>query len=131
MREFDSGRTFEVSGRKQAKDATVSDIKASPERGKKRLIVREKSARGQSCAIDIPISESKHIERKEAYSFLVEEKTEDRYGNSGRKKNTGYKTYYCDEKPEKYGTERRSTYKSFEGTRSKDEGKSSSGRHQF
>lgn len=118
--------SFEGSGHKDIKNGTVSDIKASPERGKKRLIVREKSALGQSCAIDIPISESKKIERKETYSFHVEEKTEDRYGSAGRQKKTGFKTYYCDETPEKYGGGGHCQYKSFESS-----SRLSSGRTKF
>lgn len=113
MTDYSMGGRFSVEGSvpKDIKNGTVSDIKASPEKGKKRIIAREKSAFGQCFAVDIPVKEAKNIERKEAYSFQVQEKEENRYG--GRKKQTGFKTYYCDEVPEKYGGGAKSQFKSF------------------
>lgn len=102
--------SMEGSGPKNIKNGTVSDIKAAPERGKKRIIVREKSARAQSFAVDIPMKEARQIERKEAYAFDVREKPEKSYG---REKKTGFKTYYCDEAPEKYGGSGGQQFKDF------------------
>lgn len=106
---------FSKSGKSDIKHATVSDIKASTERGKKRLIVREKSARGQSFAIDIPMSEAKKIERKKSYEFQVEDKPAKAYGG-GRTKKTGYRIYNCDEAPEEYSGRNNCQYKDFSST---------------
>jgi len=88
------GNAASGSGPKNIKNGTVSDIKASPERGKKRIIVREKSARAQSFAVDIPMREARDVEPKESYSFDVKEKPIKPYGSD---KKTGFKSYYCDE----------------------------------
>ena len=57
------------------KNGTVSGIKVSPgDMSKKRVTVREKSARGQIFTVDIPAREARDLERKEAYSFRVEKK---------------------------------------------------------
>lgn len=110
---FRSGRKdiFGKDGDSEIKNATVSDIKASPERGKKRIIAREKSARGQSFAIDIPMQEAKKIERKKSYEFHVEDKPEKNYG--ARQKKTGYRVYNCDEMPEEFNGKNNCSYKSF------------------
>lgn len=104
------GNSSASSGPKNIKNGTVSDIKASPERGKKRIIVREKSARAQSFAVDIPMREARNVERKESYSFDVKEKPIKPYGSD---KKTGFKSYYCDEAPEKYGGGGGQQFKSF------------------
>lgn len=99
-----SGRySFETSGKKELMCGTVKDIKASPEGGKKRLIVKEKGASNKSFAVDIDMMDAKNLKRKETYAFQVEEKSDDRYGSQGRKKESGFRTYYCDTTPEKYG----------------------------
>lgn len=95
--------SFETSGRKETVCGTVKDIKDSPEKGKKRLIVKQKGSSTQSCAVDVDIENTKKVKRKEAYAFQVEEKDDDRYGGQGRKKDTGFRTYYCDSVPESYG----------------------------
>ncbi len=116
MGSFRSGRKdiFGLDSKSEIKNGTVSDIKASPERGKKRIIAREKSARGQSFAVDIPMKEARKIERKETYSFNVEDKPAKNYG--ARVKKTGFRTYNCDEMPEDYSGKNHCPYKSFSGT---------------
>jgi hypothetical protein len=102
---------------KEEKHGTVRNIKGSPEKGKKRLMVREKSSGGRSFAVDIDINAARKIERKETYTFQVEEKhSDDRYGSMGRKKSSGFKTYYCDEAPEKYGGGGGANFKSFDSS---------------
>lgn len=114
---FRSDRTdiFDTRAETQVKNGTVSEVRASPERGKKRFIVREKSARGQSFAVDIPMSEARHVERKETYSFNVQDKPAKAYGG-GREKKTGFRSYNCDEAPSQYEGKNNCPYKSFSGT---------------
>ena len=116
MSEFGTGKTFSSGvSVKETKNMTVTNIKGSPEKGMKRLIVREKSGMRRSAGVDIPIKEAKNVERKETYSFKVEEKSETRYGRQSNKSSSasGFKTYYCDEAPEKYGGGGKSQFKSF------------------
>ena len=113
---FRSDRTdiFDNRGSSEIKNGTVSDIKASPERGKKRVIVREKSARAQSFAVDIPMREAREIERKETYSFRVENKPAKSYGGS-REKKIGFRAYNCDEAPTAYKGKDNCPFRSFDG----------------
>lgn len=118
MEGFRSGRKDIFQGERitEKKSATVSDIKASPEKGKKRVIAREKSARGQCFAMDVPIREARMIERKKTYVFDVEEKPAKSYGG-GRAKKTGFRTYNCDSAPMDYSQRDTCPYKSFSGGR--------------
>lgn len=117
-------------GPKQEKHGTVRSIKGSPEKGKKRLVIREKSTGGRSCSIDIDIKAAKKIERKKAYTFRVDEKnSDDRYGSMGRKKNAGHKVYDCSDAPMDYaGGAIGKTFKSFDDSNRM---KTSSGRTRF
>lgn len=99
-----------------SKNAVVSDIKASPEKGKKRIIAREKSARGQSFAMDIPMREARDIERKRAYTFDVYDKPSKSYGGGGREKKIGYRAYNCDDAPCDYTGGDHQQFKSFSNT---------------
>ena len=110
---------------KAEKHGTVRAIKGSPEKGKKRLLVREKSTGGRCCSIDIDIKAAKKVERKKDYTFRVDEKhSDDRYGSMGRKKNSGHRIYDCSDAPTEYaGGGIGSTFKSFDdGNRMKTKG---------
>ncbi|MCI5060986.1 MAG: hypothetical protein MRY79_07935 [Alphaproteobacteria bacterium] len=135
-----AGRGNELEGNAKAEtiNATVRDIKASPEKGCKRLIVQEKGTHRKPCAIDLDMKQLSKVKRKEDYSFIVEEKTEDRYGGgSGARRNSTFKRYYCDQSPEKYHGSGGSGngFKDFSGSgrlnSSGKKGKGSSGRTQF
>lgn len=97
------GDSLEGNPNIQKMHATVRDIKNSPEKGCKRLIVQEKGTIKKPCAIDLDMKQLSKVKRKGNYSFLVEEKTEDRYGSGGSGRRTeNFKRYYCSQKPEVY-----------------------------
>ncbi len=99
-----SGRYgFGGGGDKEKLTGRIEDIKAAPQHGEKRLIVRDKQA-NKSVAIDIPTSESLGLERKETYHFMVEEKHARRDGQGGRAMTPTQRTYQCDDRPAEYGS---------------------------
>lgn len=89
----------------------VTQIKASPEKGKKRLIVKSKTGMRKAVGVDVEAKNASHIKRKEDYTLIVKEKDEHNY--SGRPKASGFKTYSTDEKPEIYRREPESGFKDF------------------
>ena len=101
MSGFIKKQCFGSRERKDELSGRVTDIKASPERGYKRVIVRERTYAGQSCAIDIPYKEARDIKRKESYSFDVTQKQEKTYGGA-RARSDSFKTYYCEDSPRDY-----------------------------
>ncbi len=97
-------RTQEIHGR-------VTQVKASPEKGKKRLIVKSKTGMRKAVGVDIEAKHAAGIKRKENYTIQVKEKDEHNY--SGRPKASGFKTYSTDKKPEIYSRKAESGFKDF------------------
>lgn len=97
-------KTEEIHGR-------VTQIKASPEKGKKRLIVKTKTGMRKAIGVDVEAKNATHIKRKEDYTIMVKEKDEHNY--SGRSKVSGFKTYSTDEKPEIYSRKAESGFRDF------------------
>lgn len=111
------GSSSDNDGPKEIKNGTVTSVRGSPQKGKMRLSVRDKSSRGQAYVIDIPMKHASKVERKETYSFEVQEETEDRYGRPIARKKVGLQTYSCDEAPEIYsGNGTKEAFKSFDNT---------------
>jgi len=91
---------------------TVQEKKASPERGQKRLIVKEKYGRRKAVAIDVPVQNSTKVDRKETYAFKVEDKEKAReqsYGYEHKSLTGGFRTYRSDDMPEKFSGSRLGT----------------------
>lgn len=81
----------------------IEDIKSAPAPGERRVVVREKGGRRATMAVDMPTNCSKDLERKETYKFAVKEKDAVNFaGTSQRLKASRFKSYHCDEPPEKY-----------------------------
>lgn len=119
---------------KQEKHGTVRNIKGSPEKGKKRLLVREKSTGGRTFSVDVDIRSANKVERKKDYTFRVEEKNgDDRYGSMGRKKKSGHRIYSCEGAPSEYAGHGTlgSGFKSFDGGNRMKSSSGSSGRTRF
>lgn len=127
MSDFMSGKNrFETNGKGETIVGKVEEIKNAPQHGQKRLIIREKGSR-KAASVDIPTKQSKNVERKETYKFDVEEKdSSDRYGGTGSRRSTsGFKNYYSDSAPEKFGLGSKDYMSRFGG------GRSGSGRTRF
>ena len=97
----------------EEKSGKVTAMKASPEKGKRRYTVREKSGSRKSFTVDIPYSETKDIERKKDYSFNVYE-AEERKSYGGVRSSSQMKSYLSDEAPEIFTAERKSQFTSFD-----------------
>lgn len=80
----------------------IEDIKAAPEYGERRIIVREKTGRRSTVAVDMPTGCSSKLERKETYAFSVEEKSSVRSGQGSRMKSSSFRSYHCDDEPSMY-----------------------------
>lgn len=91
--------------------ARVATIKGSPEKGKKRVIVKTKTGMRKAVGIDLEAKDAAKIKRKKDYTFEVKEKSDDRYG--GRPKAGGFKTYICDEAPKEYERQRDNGFQQF------------------
>jgi hypothetical protein len=109
------GRNDDKSGAvpTEQKAGKVTAMKASPEKGKRRYTVREKSASRKIFTVDIPYSEAKDIERKETYNFDVYE-AEERKSYGGVRSSSRMKSYLCDEAPEVFTSARKSQFTSFD-----------------
>lgn len=99
--------------KKETIHGRVTQIKKSPEKGKKRLIVKTKTGMRKAIGVDVEAKNATHIKRKEDYTIMVTEKEEHNY--SGRPKASGFKTYSTDEKPEKYTRKTDNGFKDFGG----------------
>jgi hypothetical protein len=88
----------------EKKTGKITGIKSSTEKGRRRLIMREKSVGRKSFSVDLPYKEAKGLERKKMYTANVyEQKRESEYGGMESKYNSGkMKSYLCDEAPELY-----------------------------
>lgn len=118
MSRFGSGKTFasEGSGNTETKHMKVTNIKGSSEKGRKKLVGREKGGMRKAMGVEILIKEAKKVKRKDEITIQVTEKRDDSTGRQGRASTTGFKTYYCDEAPEKYGGGGKCQFKSFSGS---------------
>jgi hypothetical protein len=93
---------FGDGGSKEILIGKLEDIKAAPHNGERRLIVREKTGRCSTVAVDIPSEYSSKLERKETYCFSVEEKSDVRNGQGSRMKSSSFRAYHCDDAPSEY-----------------------------
>lgn len=80
--------------------ARVATVKGSPEKGKMRVVAKTKTGMRKAIAVDLAAKDAAKIERKKDYTFVVKEKSDDRYG--GRPKAGGFKTYESDEAPKEF-----------------------------
>lgn len=79
----------------------VEDITHSPEKGRQRLIVREKTSMRKAVSVDLKSTEVSKVKRKETYKFEVEERfSESKYGQEKSRFTTNkYHSYLADEAP--------------------------------
>lgn len=91
--------------------ARVATVKGSPEKGKMRVVAKTKTGMRKAVGIDLDAKDASKIERKKDYTFVVKEKSDDRYG--GRPKAGGFKTYISDETPKEYEREKNSGFHDF------------------
>lgn len=100
----------------EKKTGKIMNIKSSPEKGRRRLVMTEKSVGRKLYAVDISYKEAKGLERKETYTAEVYEKSrESEYGGMESRFSAGkMKTYLCDEAPEVYRGSGGSQFKSFD-----------------
>jgi hypothetical protein len=96
---------YDGTGAKERLVAKIQDIKASPEAGKKRLIIRETTKTMSHAAIDIDMKYARDLEEKGTYVFEVEEKDNSRNPGFQRKKGSSFRSYYCHEEPDLYTPE--------------------------
>jgi len=99
-------------GDKEELIGTIQEKKASPERGHKRLIVKEKYGRRKAVAIDVPVPTSTKVDRKETYRFMVEDKEKsrgERYGGEHKSQTSGFRTYRSDDMPDVFDGSRTTT----------------------
>ena len=113
MSNFGRGSLENNTSATEVKSGRVTAIKASPEKGKRRYTVREKSGVRKSFTVDIPYSQAGGIERKEDYSFNVYE-VEERKSYGGARSSSQMKSYKCDESPEVFTEQRKSQFSNFE-----------------
>lgn len=101
----------------EVKVGKVTGVKNSPEKGRRRFMVSEKSLSRKKICVDIPYKEAKKVERKKTYSFDVSEaRREDEYGGMQSRFTAGkMKTYLCDKTPEIYRGGSKPQFKSFGG----------------
>jgi hypothetical protein len=86
--------------------AKIQELKAAPHHGQKRLVVREKGKVHTHSVIDIDMKHARDIEEKGTYKFVVEEKENNRNGQSKKRtSSTGFKAYHCGDKPIEYTAE--------------------------
>lgn len=103
MTGFGSGRFNNGAGdEKETLIGKVENITHSPERGRQRLVVREKSTMRNAVSVDLKTTEVSKVKRKETYKFEVEERfDETKYGQEKSRFSTNkYRTYIADEAPE-------------------------------
>ena len=115
-------------GPTETKVGKVMNVKASPERGKKRLSMVSKTGGRLAFLVDIPYSEAKNIERKSMIEMEVYEKPDEagaRGGNQKRASSIGTRTYCCDDAPTPYNGSHKPQFKSFGGGDDKKGGTSS------
>ena len=102
MRTYHSAYGYDGTGAKEQMIAKIQDIKASPESGKTRLIVREKDKIHSHASIDIDMKHAKELKTKETYVFQVNEKDHSRMPGFQRKKSAEHKAFHCHEDPSVY-----------------------------
>lgn len=102
MREYHSKYGYDGLGAKEEMVARIQDIKASPEAGKKRLVVREKDKVRSHAVIDIDMKNAKELKSKETYVFQVNEKDDSRNPGFQRKKSADFKAFHCKDDPTVY-----------------------------
>ena len=93
---------FGDGGGKDIVVGKIEDIKSAPKYGERRVIVREKSGRRSTMAVDMPSDCSAKLERKETYRFRVEEKEDTRGGYKSASRSSSFRIYHCDDAPEPY-----------------------------
>lgn len=105
MREYHSKYGYDGTGAKEEMIARIQDIKAAPEPGKTRLVVKPRDAQRNHAVIDINMKNARDLKSKETYIFQVNEKDDSRVPGFQRKKSAEFKAYHCAENPEKYSPE--------------------------
>lgn len=102
MREYHSHFGYDGTGAKEEMVARIEDLKASPEAGKKRLVVREKDKVRGHAVIDIDMKNAKDLKAKETYVFQVSEKDDSKNPGFQRKKSAEFRAYHCGDDPNVY-----------------------------
>lgn len=102
MREYHSKYGYDGTGAREEMIARIQDIKASPESGKTRLVVKAKDMSRSHAVIDIDMKNARDLKAKETYIFQISEKDDSRVPGFQRKKSAEFRAYHCDENPEKY-----------------------------
>ncbi len=105
MREYHSKYGYDGTGAREEMIARIQDIKAAPEPGRTRLVVKPKDASRNHAVIDINMKNARDLKSKETYIFQVDEKDDSRVPGFQRRKSAEFKAYHCDANPEKYSPE--------------------------
>lgn len=106
MREYDSKYGYDGKGGvMEEMIARIQDIKAAPESGKTRLVVKPKDSNRSHAVIDIDMKNGRDLKSKETYIFQVSEKDDSRVPGFQRKKSAEFRAYRCSDDPEKYSPE--------------------------
>ncbi len=97
----DKPERFSFEGEKGSKQeliGCVTEMRAAPMGGYKRIEIEEKKGQRRTLEIDMPIEETFDIKRKQSYKFMVEEKKFPVYAGQAKHK-PEVRLFESDEKP--------------------------------